>query len=110
MSVNTDVLSNVVVGAALGGDAWGADAIPTNVTSLAFYPVSYEDTTNPDRDNDGVTTEDELFVYGTDPDDADSDHDGLTDGEEILTYNADPLNPHSIDPNVCDGVAVNAGG
>ncbi len=108
--LGVEEVSNVVVGAALGGDAWGADAIPTNVTSLAFYPVSYDDTTNPDRDNDGVTTEDELFVYGTDPDDEDSDHDGLTDGEEILTYNADPLNPHSINPNVCDGVAVNAGG
>ncbi len=108
--LGAEEVSNVVVGAALGGDAWGADAIPTNVTSLAFYPVSYEDTTNSDRDNDGVTTEDELFVYGTDPDDADSDHDGLTDGEELLSYNTDPLNPHSIDPNVCDGVAVNAGG
>ncbi|MCR5839476.1 MAG: thrombospondin type 3 repeat-containing protein, partial [Kiritimatiellae bacterium] len=85
MSVNAEEVSNVVVGAALGGDAWGADAIPTNVTSLAFYPVSYDDTTNPDRDTDGVTTEDELFVYGTDPDLADTDCDGVSDGDEIAS-------------------------
>ena len=51
--LGAEEVSNVLVGAALGGDAWAADAIPTNVTSLAFYPVSYDDIDNPDRDNDG---------------------------------------------------------
>ena len=96
-------------GAAVGGQPWAENEIPTNVTSMTFYPVSYDDMTDPDRDEDGVTTVDELFVYGTDPSEADSDHDGLTDGEELFTYNTDPLNPHSINPDMCDGLAVNAG-
>ena len=38
--IGAEEVSNVVVGAALCGEAWAVDAIPTNVTSLAFYPVS----------------------------------------------------------------------
>ena len=54
-------------GVAVGGQPWVENEIPTNVTSMTFYPVSYDDMPDPDRDEDGVTTVDELFVYGTDP-------------------------------------------
>ncbi len=41
--------------------------------------------TNPfdmDSDDDGLTDDEELFIFGTDPNDPDTDNDGLEDGEE----------------------------
>lgn len=43
-----------------------------------------------DRDNDGLTDEDEADIYGTDPDKYDTDGDGLSDGDEIA-MGLDPL-------------------
>ncbi|MEI6647902.1 MAG: thrombospondin type 3 repeat-containing protein, partial [bacterium] len=45
---------------------------------------------DPDPDNDGLTTADELFIYRTDPRNLDSDNDGIPDGEEISLYGTDP--------------------
>jgi len=42
-----------------------------------------------DPDLDGVTTQDELEIYGTSPSEADSDHDGLDDGEELNYWRDD---------------------
>jgi hypothetical protein len=57
--------------------------------------------TNPltgDSDGDGLTDNEEIFVYATDPKKVDTDGDGLKDGEEIkgvvvgtVTYTSDPL-------------------
>ena len=44
----------------------------------------------PDFDDDGLSNEDEVSVYGTDPNDPDSDQDGLGDGDEVF-YGLDPL-------------------
>lgn len=43
-----------------------------------------------DRDGDGLSNEDEINLYLTDPDLADTDHDNIVDGEEIR-YGFDPL-------------------
>lgn len=69
----------VLAGAALGGPAWAADALLADVTSLAFHPLSAADAADPDRDGDGLSLADELFVHGTDPDMWDTDGDGLSD-------------------------------
>ena len=45
-----------------------------------------------DSDNDGLSNNDEVFVYDTDPWLADSDSDGILDGEEIV----DATNPKDI--------------
>ncbi len=45
---------------------------------------------NPDDDGDGLSDEDEVNIYGTDPHDADSDDDGLLDGEEVDYWNSRP--------------------
>ncbi len=37
----------------------------------------------PDTDGDGIYDDDEIDIYGTDPDDADSDDDGIDDGDEL---------------------------
>ena len=108
--LNMDAVTNVLAGASFAGNAWTTNAIPTNVTSMTFYPLSSEDAVNPDPDNDGLATIDELFVYHTDPRHPDSDYDGLTDYEELFIYHTDPLDPYSAGGPHCDGVTVRLGG
>ena len=43
-------------------------------------------------DNDGLTTLDEIAIYGTDPVVADTDGDGMNDGDEVAS-GRDPLDP-----------------
>jgi len=43
-----------------------------------------------DSDDDGISDDDEVGVYGTDPFAPDSDWDGLFDDEEITNYQTDP--------------------
>ena len=102
-------VTNVLVGAALGGLAWTTSALPTNVTSLAFHPLAAEDAHDPDPDGDGLSTVDELFVHGTDPHSPDTDCDGLTDGEELSVFGTDPLDAHSLGGPYSDGLALRLG-
>ena len=95
-------VTNALVGASLGGQAWAADAVPTNVTSFAFHPLTAEDAANPDRDGDGLTLTEELFVYCTDPERWDTDCDGLSDGEEIA-LGTDPLSRDTDGDGLVDG-------
>ena len=94
--------------------AWNAEggewySVPQrNLTSARWRPVAPEDATDPDRDNDGVTTVDELFFLGTDPGNPDSDFDGLSDGEEI-THGLNPLDPYSNGGVYSDGFALRIG-
>ncbi|MBQ7667606.1 MAG: hypothetical protein IJS46_06395, partial [Kiritimatiellae bacterium] len=83
-------LREMKIGASFGGNAWTTSTIPAAVTSLSFVPVSCADLENPDRDGDGVSTADEIFRYGTDPDLPDTDLDGIPDGAEI------PLGPNPL--------------
>ncbi len=108
--LNVDAVTNVLAGASFAGNDWTTNAIPTNVTSMTFYPLSAEDAYDPDPDSDGLATIDELFVYHTDPRHPDSDYDGLTDYEELFVYHTDPLDPYSAGGPHCDGVTVRLGG
>ena len=100
---------NFLAGASFGGNEWATNSMPTNVTSMAFYPLSETDAYDQDPDGDGLLSIDELFFYNTDPHNADTDYDGLNDGEELLAYNSDPLDPNSISDTYCDGFAVKLG-
>ncbi len=101
-------VASAVIGASFGGNGWITNAIPTNVTSLAFYPLSPEDATDPDRDGDGLAAIDELFVYFTDPGRADTDEDGLDDPGEIAA-GTDPWNPDTDGDGIYDADEVSLG-
>lgn len=64
------------------------------------------DPNNPDTDGDGLSDGQEVLVYGTDPLDPDTDDDGLKDGEEVLTYKTDPLNSDTDGDGLKDGEEV----
>ena len=100
--LDVPTVTNALVGVSLGGPAWAADAVPTNVTSFAFHPLTAEDAANPDRDGDGLTLTEELFVYRTDPERWDTDCDGLSDGEEIA-LGTDPLSRDTDGDGLVDG-------
>ena len=55
-----------------------------------FRALAAEDALLADRDGDGISTHDEIFVHGTDPGLYDSDGDGIGDGDEVV-QSLDPL-------------------
>ena len=59
-----------------------------------------------DSDGDGLTDDEELNIYKTDPNNPDTDGDGLKDGEEVHVYKTDPLNPDTDDDGLKDGEEV----
>jgi len=64
-----------------------------------------------DSDGDGLSDDDEVNVYGTDPMDPDTDNDGLSDGEEVngaYGYVTDPTDDDSDDNGFIDGLEVTA--
>ena len=104
-----ETAANFLAGTSFGGNAWTTNSLPTNVTSMAFYPLSENDVYDQDPDGDGILTIDELFVHYTDPHNADSDFDGLSDYEELFLYNTNPLNSYSVSDAYCDGFAAKLG-
>ncbi len=59
-----------------------------------------------DSDHDGLTDEDEINIYHTDPNNPDTDADGLKDGEEVLKYHTDPNRPDTDGDGLKDGDEV----
>jgi len=62
---------------------------------------------SPDSDFDGLSDNDETFIYYTDPNFNDTDYDGLLDGEEITMHKTNPLNPDSDHDGLNDGYEIN---
>ena len=107
--LDADAVTNILAGASFGGNEWTTNALPTNVTSMVFYPLAESDAYDQDPDRDGVATIDELFVHYTDPRNADSDYDGLSDYEELFVCGTDPLDPYSTGGAYSDGLAIKIG-
>jgi RHS repeat-associated protein len=100
--LDADSVTDILAGASFAGNTWATNSLPTNVTSMAFYPLSEEDILNQDRDGDGLRLIDELFVYGTDPMLWDSDFDGLPDGIEVAN-GTNPAGRDSDNDGLVDG-------
>ncbi|MHA1882732.1 MAG: esterase/lipase family protein [Candidatus Thorarchaeota archaeon] len=62
-----------------------------------------------DSDGDGLLDVEEVYVYGTDPNDSDSDNDALNDGDEVLEYGTDPNDSDTDDDSLSDGYEINHG-
>ena len=73
---------------------------------LFFFMISSFLVFSQDTDGDGLTDDDELNIYNTDPSDDDTDDDNLNDGEEVLTYNTDPLSMDTDSDGLTDGEEV----
>lgn len=65
-------------------------------------------TIEPDEDGDGLGDNEEVFTWGTLPEDPDTDDDGLSDGVEV-DMGTDPLDTDSDDDERTDGAEVAAG-
>ena len=64
-----------------------------------------------DYDGDGISTEDELYDYGTNPTNTDSDGDGLSDYDELFTApTSEPMDTDTDDDGLFDGDEVNTMG
>jgi len=62
-----------------------------------------------DSDGDGLTDQEEMTQYGTDPQSPDTDADGLRDGAEVRRYTTDPTREDTDGGSVGDGAEVRRG-
>ena len=60
-----------------------------------------------DWDKDGLTNEQEIKIYKTNPRNPDTDGDGLKDGQEVNSTKTDPKNPDTDGDGLKDGDEVN---
>ena len=100
------VLTNAFIGALSSAGCLEVAGNP-GVTSVRLHTVESADLTVLDRDGDGLSTYDEIHLYGTDPDCADTDGDGVPDGEEVA-LGGDPLVRNASDSEILARVARQA--
>ena len=59
-----------------------------------------------DSDGDGISNDDELNIYHTNPNNSDTDGDGLSDSDEIKVYDTNATNPDTDGDALLDGEEV----
>lgn len=80
---------------------------PSALGIIRFYDIEVD--VIPDDDFDGISNEDEINIYGTNPNNPDTDGDDLTDYQELFVYGTDPLNEDSDYDSFWDGVEITEG-
>jgi len=97
----TNYLDVIYLGVALDKSLNPHLAYCNNWGGGAMHRLKYTCQTG-DRDSDGLLDQDEVYIYGTDPDDPDTDGDGLSDGAEVGQHHTDPLDPDSDSDGLSD--------
>ena len=105
-----EALANLSAGVMNDGRGRMFSWLPRDITSLRWRYLNPSLPNLPDHDGDGISTSDELFVYGTDPYSTDTDRDGLTDYEEVVVANTNPNARYSSNAKFPDSVASALGG
>ena len=85
-----DAASNVLARIETSDGTEGVSLV-AGVTTVRGHLLHPDDGWIDDRDHDGLTTHDEIYLYGTDPELPDTDGDGRPDGEEVFGNGGDPL-------------------
>ena len=98
-------VSNLVVGIRNAGYGRVFTQLGRDVTSLHWTRLDPLWANDSDPDGDGVSTDDEVLVYHTDPYSSDTDMDMLSDYDEINLHHTDPNDPNSVSDILCDGMA-----
>jgi len=106
--VSTTTTTNMMIDAFENHTNYYFAVVAINIAE-GFNPVVLGVLPDPDLDDDGLTNDDEIDIFGTDPYDADSDHDGLSDYDEIFVYFIDPMNPDIDDDQLLDGDEIALG-
>ena len=81
---------------------------PDGCRAVSKNLFTYQRVDQNDRDGDGLTNDQELIVYLTNPEDPDTDNDLLTDGQEVKIYCSDPLRTDSTIRDVNDNIVASA--
>ena len=73
-------------------NCWTSVSCDVITTAVVLMAKASAYTTITDTDNDGLSDDDEVNIYETDPNNPDTDEDGVDDGDEI-DAETDPLDP-----------------
>jgi len=100
-------LSSTISHAGCVNDPVTADSISVTVDSV-FLIIS-DECLPLDSDGDGLSDDDEVALFITDPLNPDTDGDGLSDGDEVMIYNTLPRRPDSDFDGFSDAYEISAG-
>ena len=81
--------------------------VSSTIGSATSNPATL--TVYPDADRDGLTDDEEVNTYGTNPNKTDSDNDGLGDYAEVFTYGTNPTKPDTDGDGFLDGYEILTG-
>ncbi|MCO5189956.1 MAG: hypothetical protein M9918_17410 [Anaerolineae bacterium] len=99
---NTDWQPNVPATTQLQTDLLStSDPFTSHKSHLTVF-----NSVGPDTDGDGITDDDEINLWGTDPNDDDSDDDGLLDGVEAYEIGTAPGLPDTDSDQISDALEI----
>ncbi len=97
---NTPILN--LLGEESNAGLWSLEVTDDGGTTSHYLTLIYKK----DTDGDGLSDEDETYIYYTNPNNSDTDEDGLTDFDEVMTYSTDPTSADTDNDGLGDSNEV----